>query len=145
MLASLDDINTFIPNDKLRATEGNDEVARFQTDVTRTVKGLLSTVFTPAILGAWIDPDSTPEYIRGVAGRFVAAYWYASKTSESIPDWDKTYPQRIYDEAMALLNKVISGDVDLGLVDEAGAQFSNEWFRPNANSTPPKFTMDMNL
>lgn len=145
MLATLDDINTFLPQDRLDATDGNEEITRFQADVDRTIKGYLSTVYSTTIIAGWDEPDNTPGFIRSIAGRLIAAYWYSSKTSESIPDWDKTYPQRLYDEAMKMLNDLRTGVVDLGLAEEAGTQFSNAWFLPNSSSRRPSFGMDMDL
>ena len=145
MLATLDDVNTHLPQDRLNATDGNEEIMRFQIDVERTIKGYLSTIYTPLIIAGWDEPDNTPDFIRGIAGRLIAAYWYASKTSESSPDWDGTYAQRLYNEAMKMLNDLVTGIVDLGLVEEAGTQFSDAWFLPNSSSRRPSFTMDMNL
>lgn len=145
MLATLDDINTHLPDDRLKATEGNEEVNRFQIDVDRTIKGYLSTVYSTTIIAVWDEPVNTPEFIRGIAGRLIAAYWYAAKVSESLPDWDGTYPKRLYDEAMKMLTDLRLGNVDLGLEEEAGTQFSNAWFSPNSDSREPSFRMSMNL
>lgn len=143
MLASIDDVNTFLPQDKLSATDGNEEIARHQIDVDRVIKGYLSSTYSAATLAAWADPDSTPSFIRSIAGRLIAAWHYARKLSEDLPDWDKTYPQRLYDEAMAMLLGVQNGDVDLGIPgEEAGTVFSNAFFYPDKN-TEPVFTMDM--
>jgi len=145
MLATLADINTHLPDDRLRATDGDENIAFFQIDVERTIKGYLSTVYSTTIIASWDEPDNTPEFIRGIAGRLIAAYWYSKQTSESIGDWDGTYPQRIYDEAMKMLNDLVLGVVDLGLTEEAGTQFSRDWFLPNSSSRRPSFTMDQNL
>ena len=144
MLASLDDVNTHLPPDKFSATDGNTEITLFQVDVERLIKGYLSGAFSAATLAVWDEPANTPGYIRGVAGRLIAAFYYAKKLSENIPDWDRTYPQRLYDEAMSMLMKVIEGDVILDDVDEvSGGQFSSSFFFPDETSTTPKFTMDM--
>jgi hypothetical protein len=143
VLADLNDINTFLPQDKLSATDGNEEIGRHQVDVERVIKGYLSSTYTAATLAAWADPDSTPPFIRSIAGRLIAAFHYARKLSEDMPDWDRTYPQRLYDEAMAMLLAVQNGDVDLGIPgEEAGTQFSSNFFYPTKD-TEPVFTMDM--
>jgi hypothetical protein len=144
VLASLDDIRTHLPSDKFQITDGNSEIALFQVDVERMIKGYLSSVFSAATMAVWADPDSTPGYIRGCAGRLIAAFYYAKKLSEDLPDWDKTYPQRLYDEAMAMLEAIRSGDVILDNVTEvSGNQFDSSFFYPDDNATPAKFTMDM--
>ena len=143
MLANLDDINTFLPTDKLEAKDGDERIARHQTDVERVIKGYLSSTFTAATLAAWADPGTTPGFIRSIAGRLIAAFHYGRSYSEDLPDWDRTYPQRIYDEAMAMLELVRTGDVDLGIPDEeAGTQFGSNFFYPGKDSEPV-FTMDM--
>lgn len=143
MLASIEDINTFLPQDKLSATDGNEEIARHQIDVERVIKGYLSSTYSAVTLAAWADPDTTPNFIRSIAGRLIAAWHYARKLSEDMPDWNKTYPQRLYDEAMAMLLGVQNGDVDLGLPgEEAGTTFGDGFFYPGKD-TEPVFTMDM--
>jgi len=143
MLASLDDVNTHLPIDKLQATDGNPEILLHGTDVERLIKGYLSDAYSPPVLAAWADPDSTPEYIRAIAGRLVAAFYYARRYSENIPDWDRTYPQRIYNEAMDMLEKVRAGLVDLPEVAESvGTEFKSDFWGPTPLADPV-FTMDM--
>ena len=144
MLASLDDIRTHLPPDKFAATDGNAEINFYQTDVERLIKGYLSSVFSAATLALWADPDSTPGYIRACAGRLIAAFYYAKRLSEDLPDWDRTYPQRLYNEAMAMIEAVRSGDVVLdGVTEVPGTQFSTDFFFPDDTATAAKFTMDM--
>jgi hypothetical protein len=142
VLANLDDINTHLPTDKLKATDGNEEIDRHQTDVERVIKGYLTSTFPAATLAAWTDPDTTPGFIRGIAGRFIAAFYYAKKYSEAIPDWDRTYPQRLYNEAMAMLQSVQTGDViiDPGVTPDTA--FDSSFFYPGKDSEPV-FTMGM--
>lgn len=143
MLASLDDINTHLPTDKLEATDGNPEIDRHNTDVDRLIKGYLSDAFEATTLATWADPSTTPDYIRAIAGRLVAAFYYARRYSENIPDWDRTYPQRLYNEAMAMLEMVRSGQVDLPEVTEpVGTEFSADFWGP-IPKPEPVFTMDM--
>lgn len=144
MLASLDDIKTHLPADKFQVTDGNAEINLFQTDVERLIKGYLSSVFSAAIVAVWDEPANTPGYLRGIAGRLIAAFYYAKKLSEDLPDWDRTYPQRLYDEAMMMLERVRDGDVILeDVTDPSGNQFGSTFFYPDENATAAKFTMDM--
>lgn len=143
MLASLDDVKTHLPLDKLQVTDGNAEITMFQVDVERLIKGYLSSVFSAATLAVWADPDSTPDYIRACAGRLIAAFYYAKRYSADLPDWDKTYPQRLYNDAMAMLEAVRSGEIDLGLPETPGTQFDNSFFYPDSTAREPAFTMDM--
>ena len=142
MLASRDDINTHLPQDKLHVQDANEQVDKHQIDVDRVIKGYLSSTYSPATLAAWAEPVDTPGFIRSIAGRLVAAWHYARMYSEDIPDWDRTYPQRLYNEAMKMLEEVRSGVVDLDLPEEAGTQFGSSFFYPT-KETEPVFTMGM--
>jgi hypothetical protein len=142
VLASLDDINTHLPQDKLHVQDANEQVQKHQVDVDRVIKGYLSSTFQPVTLAEWADPASTPGFIRSIAGRLVAAWHYARMYSEDVADWDRTYPQRLYNEAMAMLEEVRSGAVDLGLDDEAATAFGSGFFYPTKD-TEPVFTMGM--
>ena len=142
-LASLDDVNTHLPGDKFKASDGNPEITLFQTDIDRLIKGYLSSVFSQATLQQWATPAGTPKYIRACAGRLIAAFYYAKKVSEDLPDWDRTYPQRLYDIAMQMLEAVRTGAVVLEEVaEEIGTAFDSSFFYPDA-SDEPSFTMDM--
>jgi hypothetical protein len=143
MLASLDDVKTFLPRDKFTPRDGDPDVNLFQIDVERSIKGYLSSVFSSATLAAWADPNSTPAYIRACAGRLIAAYYYSKKLSEDLPDWDRTYPQRLYNEAIQMLNDVRTGQVILTEVTEPPATgFDEDFFFPRANDVP-SFTKAM--
>ena len=143
-LCSLDDIRTHLPPDKFRVEDGNSEINFYKIDVDRLIFAYLSNVFTPAQLGVWDEPADTPEFIRAIAGRLVAAFYYAKKLSEDMPDWDRTYPQRLYNEAMMMLEQVRDGSVELpGLEDVVGTEFSDEFYFPDATARPPAFTMDL--
>ena len=143
-LASLDDVKTFLPLDKFAATDGNPEIALFQIDIERLIKGYLSSVFSAATLAAWADPLTTPSQVRSIAGRLVAAFYYAKKVSEDLPDWDRTYPQRLYDDAMRMLDLIREGDIVLDDVpDVPGTAFGINFFYPRATDDEPSFTMGM--
>jgi hypothetical protein len=144
MLADLDDINTFLPQDKLRASDGDDDINRFQIDVDRVIKGYLTSTYSATTLAAWDDPTTTPAYIRACAGRLIAAFFYRKKLSENnAASADLSYPQRIYNEAMEMLMEVRSGLVDLPEVTEtAGTDFSEEFFYPQ-DDTDISFTKAM--
>ncbi len=141
-LASLDDVRTHIPPDKFEVTDGNVEIQLYQTDVERVIKGYLSSVFSATTIAAWADPTSTPALIRACAGRLVAAFYYAKRLSEDIPDWDKTYPQRLYNDAIMLLEDIRIGQATLPEVTEVpGTQFDTSFFSPTSGD--PKFSMEM--
>lgn len=143
-LASLDDVNTHLPRDKFEANDGNPEIALFGIDVERVIKGYLASVFSATTLSAWVSPATTPGEIRAIAGRLIAAFYYSKKVSEDMPDWDRTYPQRLYDEAMKMLTDIIDGEIVLTDVTETpGTVLSGDFFFPTAADGEPKFTMGM--
>lgn len=143
--ASLDDVNMHLPTDKLEMEQP--QLDLFGIDAERIIRGYLAGVFTPATLASWADPDSTPELIRAIAGRFIAAFYYRERYSEDSLD-DPEYAQFKYNEAMNLLMGVIGGSLDL--IDTAepstvGGHFTAEDFYPNNSDPGPIFTMDDHL
>jgi len=153
-LASLFDINTHLPQDKLQVTDGNDDA--LQLDAERLIKGYLADVYSPVTLASWSDPTIddpalpgyVPEYIRGIAGRFIAAFYYRIRYSEDTLD-TPGYAQNLYDEAMDMLNKVVRGEITLIDVEESPAtdvSLTNELFWPNDSTAEgPYFRMGMEL
>jgi hypothetical protein len=142
ILASVDDINTFLPTDKLDASSDGAEAAinLLEIEVARLIKGCLSGVFAPTVLASWVDPTSTPDYIRSIAGRLIAAMWYAQRYSEDL-ETPSNFAQNLYNIAMEMIGYVRIGEVVIpGLTEET--MFTDSFFLPNAQSTPPKFSMD---
>jgi hypothetical protein len=142
-LASLDDVNVFLGEDKLQALDADDNSS--QLDAERIIKGKLSYIYSPVVLASWTTPPTTPEYIRAIAGRLVAALYYGRAYSEeavTVP----AYAQKLYDEAMEMLCKVYDGIVilpEVPAVDQptTGGRLTSGDFMPTSNEAP-KFTMN---
>lgn len=145
ILASLDDINVHLPDDKAKITDSDDD--KLQIDIARYVRSLLSGFVSAATLVGWDVPNNTPELIRGIAGRLIASKWYSTLYSEDIPDGSK-FAQNLYNEANMMID-----DVRIGrriLIDAAGVaipitggiSLDSTDFWPNDSSGGPKFTMD---
>lgn len=140
MLASLDDINTHLPVDKLEADDSAVEL--LQVDARRIIKGYLSGVFPPATLAAWADPATTPETIRGIAGRLIAAAFYIERYAEDVADIP-AFAQMKYNEAITLLTRVQQGQLTLEEVTAVSTEvLTNADFWPNDTTTGPMFTID---
>lgn len=140
-LADIDDINQHLPTSTLQMTEAEDEP--WQTDAERIVRGYLSGVFSAATLASWKAPGSTPDLISSIAGRLIAARFYASKVSGEVPDWND-YSDQLYKEAISLLEQIRTGDIILEGVPESvvGDHITSDDFWPNDLEDPaPKFTM----
>jgi hypothetical protein len=107
-LASLQDINKWLTDHKIEATDSN--TAQFQLTATRLIKSALSGVFLATTLFSWQTPDSTPGQIREIAGELVAAYLYRELYAEDEPGVPE-YAQTLYNEATALLNQIRTGSL----------------------------------
>lgn len=138
-LASLDDVNVHLPQDKLAAEESDLEF--FQVDAQRIIKGYLAGVdpFTPQVLAGWDGPDNTPETIRAIAGRLIAAAYYANRFSEEDPDVP-AYSQKLYNEGMAMLVGVMNGTIEIEEVStNVEGTLSSDDFWPNDTTEGPLF------
>lgn len=146
-LASLDDINTHLPEDKLSLTEGTDD--RFQIDAERIVRGYLAGAIPPVTLAAWVDPDSTPELIRAIVGRLIAAAYYAQRYSEDSTEVPE-YAQDLYNKAISQLERIQAGTLELVDIDDltlltSNVSFDSDDFYPNDTAPEPVFRMGMDL
>lgn len=143
ILASLEDINTFLPDDKARQGDADDD--DLQIDTARIIKGNLAGVFQPTTLAAWISPVTTPELIRGIAGRMIAARWYAKLYSEDDVT-QSSYAQNLYMEAVGFLNDIRGGtlvvlDANDNPIENNELLLSSAVFWPNDTTPGPYFTM----
>jgi hypothetical protein len=135
------DVQNHLPVDKLKFEEIPDDREQLILDAERVIRGHLAGVLSASTLATWLDPDSTPQLIRAIAGRLVAAQVYRLRYSEDSLD-DPEFAQRTYDEAMRLLMGIITGSIILEEVEEPTTQFDNTYFWPNNSTAEPKFTMD---
>lgn len=133
------DVQEHLPIDKLQVERIPDDKAQIYLGAERVVRGYLSGVVDSAVLATWTDPTSTPGVIRQVCALFAASEIYRVRTSEASTEY-AAYAQRLYDEAMALLNNIISGALPIDGV--AVVQIDSTWFEPNDSTAPPRFTMD---
>lgn len=144
LLASLNDVNGWLTEDKLEATGANS--AQAQIEAWRLIRGQLASSFTPVTLAGWVDPNSTPDLIRGIAGRLIAAYIYRAVYSEESDTVVPAYAQLLYNEAISMLADIRAGNLTVVDVNgnpiAGGAGFTNTDFYPNNSTTPPYFTMD---
>lgn len=134
------DINVHLPTDKISAEEG-DLLEEIKEDIERIIKGYLAGHVDAAILVTWATPDTTPATIRAIGGRLGAAFIYRKRYSEDSLD-DPQYAQFKYNEAMQMLQMIISGDIVIDPTDPGGITFTLDMFYPNdPNTDPPKFRM----
>lgn len=146
ILADLNDINTNLPEDKLHADDT--DVDLLQVEVARYIRSLLSGTFTKTTISSWDTPAHTPEIIRSVAGRLIAAKFYSIRYAED--NDESKYATDLYGAAIADLMCIRSGDISVldsngDPIDPTGTAFSSDDFWPNATAPAPKFSMDMNF
>jgi hypothetical protein len=144
MFVNLDDVNMHLPTDKLEMEDP--ELALFGMDAERIIRGYLAGAIPGTVMATWASPDTTPELVRAIAGRLIAAFWYRERYSEDSLE-DPIYAQTKYNEAMALLQGVISGAIviDVPEIPPVGARFTADDFYPNNTDDGPIFTMDDRL
>lgn len=128
------DVQIHLPYDKLRLEEIPDDVADAKEYAERIVRGYLAGVYQPATLASWTTPATTPDQIRLVTGLFAAAKVYRLRYSEDSLD-DPEYAQQMYNEAMAMINDIRSGAIEVEGVTDPGTTFDNTWFTPSDAST----------
>src|SRR5688572_8598273 len=116
ILASLNDINAHLPSldDEVVIEATAENTNLIQLSVSRIIRAYLSREVPTATLMSWSEPTDTPDIIREAAAMMIAAQLYvdfAARTSIDVEDI--AFSQRKYDEAMALLNKILSGEIVL--------------------------------
>jgi hypothetical protein len=142
-LASVEDINLHLPDDKLEVSHAR--YPAFQLDAERIVRGSFAGFWPATVLASWTTPDNVPGLIRAIAGRLVAAFYYRYRYSEE-GIGDPEYAQFKYNEAMAFIQKIISGEMvveEVLDVPTAGHSLSELDFWPNDSTPGPVFTVDM--
>lgn len=142
MYVTTDDVNVHLPEDKLQMTEA--DLPMWDREAGRIIRGYVASTFTPVVIASWADPITTPEVIRGIAGRLIAAAYYANRFSTDDTEYPE-YAQHLYNEAVSTLTGIQSGTVTVLSVD--GTQviseqrsLSTEDFWPN-DDTGRQFSM----
>lgn len=143
--ASLNDVNVFLPQDKLAMDSSL--IEPFALDSERIIRGYVGGVVPYVTYNAWADPDHTPELIRAIAGRLIASAFYAERYSEDDPNIS-AYAQMLYNQAIVILMAIKSGtqiviEVDGTTIDINSSQLEATDFLPNDASTPHAFTRDL--
>ena len=144
LYATLDDINAHLPVEQGKAQISDSEDDLLQIDAYRLIRGRLSGTFDLTIINAWVSPATTPEQIRQIAGKLIAAKWYALLVAEDEPD-GSLFAQNLYNEAIAELNDIRNGT--LTVIGVSGEELENSAliessFWPNDTSPDPSFTIE---
>jgi hypothetical protein len=148
ILASLDDINAELPSidDKPMIEADAENSDLIQLSVARVVRAYLSAVIDQTTLMGWDDPDSTPDTIREVAAKLIAAqvyFNYAARTNLTIEE--RNFAQLLYDQAMLMLEKIISGEILLEDAPVVATESMDLLDGFPIDDTDRAFTMGMNL
>jgi hypothetical protein len=143
MYADLKDVNTHLPQDKLPMDSS--ELPLKALDADRIIRGYVGGVIPITTIAAWADPASTPEMIRAIAGRLIAAAYYSERYAENSPD-ESRYAQKLYNQAIAQLMGIAAGtvliiDPDGSTIETTSAGLDKAMFSPNDGTAPgPAFT-----
>jgi len=146
-MASLDDVNAELPDGlgpdaAVIADEAN--TALVQISVARVIRAYLSSAVDQVTLYGWDKPANTPDTIRVIAAKLIAAQVYfnqSAKTSLTI-DTD-SFAQKRYDEAKAMLDAIIAGSITIGNVPTEGTETVGELDFFPVDETDRAFTMGM--
>lgn len=143
--ANLNDANVFLASDRLQLTDAT--FGPLELDAERIIRGYVGGIVTPEKLASWASPETTPEIIRMIMGRLIAAAYYVRVYSENqmtLPE----YAQNLYNMAIGYLMGIQKGsqviiEVDGTTIDIVETALTNQNFLPNDQSTPPAFTREM--
>lgn len=145
IMCTLDDINGHLDGEVIEATADNSNLA--QVNVSRVIRGYLSGLFDSTILMGWSTPETTPDTIREIASMLVAAQVYFNLAARQSFDINNdNYAQRLYDEAMKMLQGIIDGTiliVEEGEVAVGPGLSEGDYFP--IDSTDRAFEMGMEL
>jgi hypothetical protein len=154
ILCSLDDVNSELPSTEdpgglsgrvLEATHINIEFV--QVTIARMVRGYLSGVVDNTTLMGWDSPANTPDIVRVAAAKFIASQLLFNAASRTTISFDQnSMVQKLYDQAMDILNKIIAGSISLGPTAPpvAGESMTNDDYFP-IDATDRAFTLSMDL
>lgn len=144
ILASLDDVNGNLDGEVIEATADNSNL--IQISVARVVRGYLSPIVDTTTLMSWQSPETTPNIIREIAAKLIAAQVYFTLAArQSLDMSNDNFAQRLYDQAMAMLQGVISGTIIIdGVVETPIMEFGDTDYFP-VDDTDRAFTVGMIL
>src|SRR5438477_7455459 len=95
--ASTDDVNRWLDGDSIVVT--STDYLSEEDSAERIIRGALTGKVDGTTMNSWIDPLDTPEIVREIAGKLVAAFRYRKMLSADATDVEKTYGQLLYNEA----------------------------------------------
>lgn len=137
MFATISDINVHLPADKAQISDGQD--GDLQIEAYRMIRSRLSSAFPIETIALWIDPTETPEVIRGIAGKIIAAKFYSNLVAEDEADGSE-FAQNLFNEAMADLQGIRDGMIDVigidGVVIENSDIMETSFYPNNAAGDP---------
>ena len=118
--------------DKVAFTSSGDAAPLIES-AERIIRARLSGFIDKAYQATWVDTSTTPEIIQEIAAKLAAALQYRRRASEDATETD-SYAQTLYNEAIADLQCIVDGDIDItedGLVLADTANISQLNFYPN--------------
>lgn len=107
-LVELEDINQFLPKDKLTLAEEDREVA-----LESTAKEVVLSSLAPRFdTDEWISKQTTPNLVVSIIGMFVAGWIYNRQYGADATD-DSGYGNVLLAQANALIQGLVGGSLDI--------------------------------
>ena len=104
------DANVFLDGTTMVLVDG--QIDNENTDAEMMIRAYLTNRVPAAVMATWTDATHTPELVRQIAGRFVAAICYRRAISGNDSAVDP-YAAGLYNEAMAMLQGIIAGTINI--------------------------------
>ena len=139
--AGVSDVNVHLPDDKAQILDG--EMPNLLLDAERTINSRLASTFEATDFASWTEPAETPEIIRAIAGKLVAAKFYANLVAEDQAD-GSVFAQNLYNEAIQELNDIRDGILTVIGVDGnplINDSLTETSFLPNNSTQDPFFAV----
>src|SRR3954468_9108395 len=133
------DANVHLSNSEIVFADNDPESVAAFNEAERIVRGELSGYIDAATLTSWdFDPNvvsnpATPDEIRHIAGKLAASIRWRALYASNAESADRTYGQKLYDEAFAELLNVKNGDtIIVGVTLSGGtSHLTQDMFFPN--------------
>lgn len=130
--ATAEEVNEFLNEEIIQVATGDFDLEG--DEAGRVIRAYLSVShISAATMDTWVDPATTPEIIRSIAGRMIACQVFGRAFSGNA-DEVSPYAQWLYNEAMSMLNGIITGTIVITELPDgvtATSHISEDYFYPN--------------
>lgn len=136
--ANSNDSNVWLNPGEIAFTDSDAVSVAAITEAERIIRGRLARDVSAATLNLWHfdlpagDPTVSPSTIRGIAGKLAAGIRWRGAYQADSPDASKSHGQQLYNEALAEIDRVLSGrDTIDGVIIGGTQSLADGMFYPN--------------